>query len=248
MSDPVNATARPRTDDPRDLVESHLGLFVAGLTSLVIVLRILAISSFQPWTALAVLTSAGAPGILLGTVLLAVPYVSPTVAMVAFWMYREHPQRTDRDVWLFLALIAAVVSLVSTPAILLAFVIFMIAMVPVVNRWFRKSGRVAPADASPYRRFGPIVFSFLPFVWAYPAPWIAPEKIVDETHGVLVGYVLSTDSRWTHVLQTQPRTVVILETSEVTGRTYCKDPISIWGATVGQLPSLDRLPPGMPPC
>jgi hypothetical protein len=48
-------------------------------------------------------------------------------------------------------------------------------------------------------------------------PWLAPEMIVPNGSTV-VGYVTSSDARWTDVLLYKPRVVRIYETSAITSR------------------------------
>jgi hypothetical protein len=227
-----------RLDDPiLEAARANPTLTIAVATGALVVARLLAVSGFRVDVALALLTSAGIANVVVGSATSAVPTVAPLLTLVlsdlALTYYRAERRALPTAL---AAAFAAMLSLLVTPAWLVATYVVSLLGLQVLVRFRARRGRPhfrLPENPAAYVLSVAVLPLFVPVVLS-SAPWLPPESIVS-AGSAAVGYVIQSDARWTHVLLDAPRAVQIYETSAITSRTSCEMPPSPVNSTLLQL-------------
>ena len=177
---------------------------------------------------------------LVGSAVSLIPYAAPGTAILLFRTAQAYYHTGHRALLtVYAALLAAVLSLLVTPAVLLGAIALLYVVVEAFVRFRAARGRpVVRRQENLLASFVSVGFPLLLLLATSFTPWLPPEAIASGGSST-VGYVTRSDSRWTHVLMYTPRVVRIYETSAITSRTSCEmppNPFTITlGAALGQL-------------
>jgi hypothetical protein len=222
------------SDDPlATAARANPALTIAVITGAVIVARLLAVSDWRVEVGVAILGSAGVTNVLLGSALMLVPFAAPASAIYFAETARSY-YAVGRRAYLSAlgAIVAGYVSFISTPVALLALLAVFFAVAAIYT--FARSRQGRPLVR---RKLDPIEYvvtvALVPLLWTlltFTTPWLPVENITVNGQPI-VGYVSSSDSRWTEVLVHDPRVLRIFETSEISSREPCQLPkTSIYGS------------------
>jgi hypothetical protein len=226
-------------------------LILAGLSSALVVARVLAISGYDTTTALALLSGGAGPTLVIGTVVGVLPFAVLFVAVVAWMLRSDVPAGTDQRLLLNILLgFAVFVTMAFVPAVFAIVALLIAVSYPFwrdpdrggLHKSQRGSHDREQVEAHYVRRATDPVPRLLvdavvlisPLIFWMLAPmnvWLAPERITRSDDSVVVGYVTATTSRWTQVLHDERRIVLTLLSDDIDARTYCQPRNHVWSAT-----------------
>lgn len=219
---------------PRDPLvrafKAQPALTLAIAASVLIALRLAAVSAYDLPVVLALLSAAGPANVLLGSGLTMVPVYAHVVVIIATRYARS--RRLPDEEWLAiggLILLAALFSLSMAPAAVLAVVLaFWLAL----SFFERRRGR--PVGVAMTRR-SYVALGARELVGVH-SDSMARSRGGDH-HGRWPTNRLrqSSDTRWTILLEQQPRTVSVIDTSSMVSRAPCQPERSVWSATAFDL-------------
>jgi hypothetical protein len=197
--------------------EEHLTLIVGAGSTAIVMMRLLAVSDFDPETAFAILQSVGTTTVVIGTLLASIWVVVAFAGMAIMRYFVQHGINSWQKAAFDRAMVcASIVILLTAPTVAALLVIIMAIMWMHVRRTCTKAGKGA---VNPARAFGEFVIgiaiALIILLGAYP--WIPLERISvatqTKTH---VGYVLRADGEMIVVLDDKRRRIDYLETKGLT--------------------------------
>lgn len=201
-----------------DLAREHLGLAVAGVLTLMTLLRTLAIANYDPVTALAVLQERGLVDVVSAT-LLSIGYWVPLLVLYVgdVRLRREHEWKA-----VLLALVLGAFLWPFWVLVLFGVPLVIIEVVGFIGR-LRDRDRSGRFYGEPrFRRSGIaalVVVALIPLL--QPLPWMPAERLTIQGRQV-TGYVLSDEGTRLSILRETDRAVVYLDAVDLTDRELCR--------------------------
>lgn len=234
--EPGNESAADAKVDPVQLIHRHAGLVVAGATSILVCLKILAVARWNSTTAFGILASSGNANVLTGTLLTVLPFIYGLLYVyLTPGMERliGSPANKPFGALEWLRTLALILLIVIVPAILVAVILIGPFVVRII-RWRRSKNRetgkgkptvgslAGSATAGGLAQARRAVVSVLFVLYAtLPAPWLPAELIKTES-GEHAAFVLTRGNDNATVLVSQTRTLEQISVSALTGR-YCEE-------------------------
>jgi hypothetical protein len=234
-------------DDPiLSAVRASPTLATAIFAGALVAVRLLAVSNYRIDIALGLLSSAGASDVILGSALSLLPFAAPLIFIYLWSVSGTYFNAGRRAYFTAYGLgISFGVSVLLSPVGLLALVIALFVALWALSRLRGSRGR--PHVRRPEV---PVVFAFsvigvplFAFSLLVGIAWM-PVEVVETRDTTIVGYVAESDSKWTYILQYEPRLIQIVATADVTQRTICEMPRDLLDKPISELGTR----PGPPAC
>lgn len=203
--------------------EEHITL-VAGASSTVIVLmRLLAVAYFDPETAFGILQSAGTTTVIIGTLLASIWVIVAFIGIAIMRYFMRHGLNSQRRATFDCAVFGGgVVILLTAPTAAALLLIGMVVSWVYIRRAYMGIGKEGTKPARAFAEF--VIGTLLALIILLGAyPWIPLERISisaePQTH---VGYVLRADSEVIVILEEKRRRIEYLDRKDRTViRTLC---------------------------
>lgn len=231
------------------LARDHPAPVLAGLSSAVAVARVLTISNFDTTTALALLSGGAGPTLVLGSILGLLPFGVLALAAMA-WLRRTDVTDGQRSLLDVLFIFAVGLSVLLVPiwfALIAAGLVAFLSFQRRRSRELHESERGSITD--PNFVAVPIVLMVVFSALSPGNVWLAPERLTLVGGNGFVGYVTTTATPWTQVLQQSPRIVLMLKSDDIATRTYCREADSLISATVlDVIANVGGFPEPVPDC
>jgi hypothetical protein len=254
----MTSTSRPE-DGARPLETRSLPWpWVASLAGgLFVVLKVAAVSKWNPDTGLAVVRSVGIAGVITGLVLAILPGAIPLVGWVTLgWEIRRvsakggRPKRGILAIGFSLLVLAALLD----PSWIDGLIILGLSVFSLGYLFLSSSARSIRWVV--YVMFGAAAFLLLDTALT-PRMWLPSEVLEDSEGRLVVGYVTSVESQWTTILTEPNRSILWVKSESVVRRHVCdlhpddSSPsiMQMWLRTVPNppCPITRPLPPSTPP-
>jgi hypothetical protein len=206
---------------PAAILREHLALAITVVTPLIVVIRLLAVSGFDNYTALAVLSAQGSANVLVGSLLPIGILIPQTVFVVAAAMIiRSLNEENDVAArqWFITAMVCGLLAVATSPWPDAIFWVFSSAFI--LYSYWGAPWRFTVWSAAFFLGIG------LVFFLGSPRPWLPTEAVATGKNVGLIGYVLKSDGEHLIILTDSPRGITRVATSNVQSRHYCERPIS----------------------
>jgi len=211
----------------------HIGLFVGGLTTLIIALRIFGTAHWDLDTAFGILSENGTANVLTGSLLSSLPLVFVAALVIAepwiWWRYNIGTQ-AERTGLIFLTIALILVAVLIAPFYLLVLALairLFVALFRFVrhrNRRRKKQPKSGYTKLPRVSRFELItivsnLFIAVLFI-SITRPWL-PSEVIELNGSYETVYTLNTTGEYATVLLHSPRKIVQVEQELLVGE-YCR--------------------------
>jgi hypothetical protein len=206
----------------------HPTTVVALLTAGFVILRLTSVSGYHLDVALALLSTGGAPNVVIGTAIALIPLFLPGLASLAIALAFFAPKFSGhRLAMLTIAAFVLVLAIEAGPV----FVLVVTTLPLVIGAYFqRRVPRRSGASSSDWEWL-PILLPAIAICVLVNRPWLAPELVQVGDQPVL-GYIVGSDSRWTTILEDANREILIVDTSTISARRPCQWPPSLFTVSI----------------
>lgn len=197
--------------------EEHITLIAGASSTVIVLMRLLAVAYFDPETAFAIMQSAGTTTVIIGTLLASIWVVVAFIGMVTMRYFMLHGLNTQRRTMFDCAVFGgSIVILLTAPTATVLLIIIMVAMWMYIRRSYMGIGR---GESHPNRIVGEFALgtgiALIILLGAYP--WIPLERInVSNETQPHVGYVLRADSDAIVLLDDKRRRIDYLDRKDRT--------------------------------
>jgi hypothetical protein len=261
-----NATELPRQFRERSdpwlsaAVLGQIGLVVTLIPSLIVLMRVILLSSGSPTVVATMVTTLNLTAAFLGTMVQVLPFYLYVTIFGLAWMAKRRFERRSFELiiaYLLLAFLAYSTIYVSAPVHLAFAAIFgfQLLMLLVVHRRrpLRSLANVL-AGAAILAIFAPVLFLF-GVALNVKEVWLPSEVIALKDGSTRSAYVLRVEDDWVTILRRDRRDVEVLKKDDIVGRTICESASSrsaqpqpfFWITPIGSyLDTVGR--PAMPRC
>lgn len=205
--------------------QDHAPFLASVVLFLLVVIRVLRVSGFDPATAATLVRESGLVTIALGALVGSLPALLVGAAFYLVILAMGGPGESSHRaaawtaaviLWSLLTILLPWISLLTTTALLVVLVL--------VQRKLK------------WRLEYFAVLGFLSFLLLdQPRMWLPPENVAIASREPTVAYVLSVDSEWTTLLREDNRAIVIVENADVMSRTVCNLVPQASTRTIGQI-------------
>ncbi len=192
--------------------EEHATVIAAVASTVIVLMRLLAVAYFDPETAFAILQLAGTTTVVIGTLLASIWVVVACVGVAIMRYLMQYELNLQRRAAFDRALFGgSVVILLTAPTIAALLLMAIVVIWMYVRRAYMGEGK---GESKPSRAFGEFVLgvaiALTILLGAYP--WMPLERLRVETQArVHVGYVLRADSETIVVLDDKRRRIDYLD-------------------------------------
>jgi hypothetical protein len=188
------------------------------MTFLLIVLKVMWVAHFDQSVALALVPMANAPSVLLTVALSLSPLIALWVAVAAYTFHLTRKRDEPTYGALAIGVIAAAVTLVSAPWVVVAMTATLVLIDLALSRVQRRPlvGRYTMLGDWPW-----VVLFLLSFVLT-AQPWVPVEQVTLAGQPAFPGYVVDLSGGWATVLRDEDRSVAIVPAGQLVGRGLCR--------------------------
>jgi hypothetical protein len=229
-----------------NFLREHPAILISGLASLAVVTRLMSVTGWDSYTALAVLNAQGSGNVLVGSLapfVTFIPVVGFNFCMSIAIGYLLH-RHIGAALWWFtgVAIFALAIAALYPWPMMAVFIVAFTTFVLLFEVADRRDGITTEPSVRGATEVLLASGVALLFIVLSPQPWLPLEAIRTGNNVGLIGYVLKTENDQMVVLTDRPRGVTRIESSNVLSRQYCKRRLadeSSFGEWINRQPSLD---------
>lgn len=217
---------------------SHAPLLASVTLFVLVIIRVLRVSAFDPATAAALVRETGLVSIVIGALVLSMPGLLQAAAVLLTFLSLGGPgSSTQRRAAATIASLIVLLLTVILPWLHLIVFLFFLVIIALLWRRLRWPLEIFAVAAV-----------FVGSLLDVSEVWLPPENVRLIDGGRITGYVLSVDRDWTSVLRERNRAIILVRTAEVATRTVCNVEEVPATRTIGQIILGERGGGRNPPC
>lgn len=235
---PVEKGNGVSTDPLTQWAANHATLLLTVALFVLVVIRVLRVSAFDPATAAALVREIGIVSIVIGALVLSLPGLLQSAAVFLAFLALGGPGSTvQRRAASTIA--SVIVLLLSVVLPWLQLIFFLILLVLIVVVWRRVKW--------PLELFA-VVAVLVSSLLDVSEVWLPPEDVLLTDGRRVTGYVLSVEPEWTTLLREDDRAILLVKTKEVEERSVCNVERVPTTRSIGQIILGERGGARNPPC